>query len=359
MTVLIAGGGIAGAAAACLLGPAATVFEREAGAHDKVCGEFVSWEAQDALARLGLDPASLGGAAIKAVRLVHGTSVATARLPATGLGLSRRALDEALLALAARRGARILRGHAVRRLTGDGLEVDGIGHVQGRVLLATGKHALRGARRPEPGEALIGLKTYYRLDREQDAALAGHVEVMLFAGGYAGLQHVECGRANLCLLIARRAFTEAGATWSGVLAHLHRHAPHLARRLHGATALLDRPVSIARIPYGFVHPGGGPARLGDQMGVIPSFSGDGMAIALHTACAAAAQPEAARYHAAMRADLSGQIGRAMVLHRMGRRHPAVLAAAARAWPGALAWIARLTRVAALANPTPLPSVDVT
>ena len=350
MTTLIAGGGLAGAAAACLLGPAATLVERETGPHDKVCGEFISWEAQDALARLGIDPAALGGALIHSVRLVHGGTRVTAPLPRLGIGLSRRILDEAVLQRAARNGARILRGHTVRRLVPGGLVVDGHGTLHAdRTLLATGKHDLRDARRKGVPESLVGLKMFYRLSPGQTAALAGHVEVVLFPGGYAGLQPVEHGLANLCLLIDHASFVAAGSTWSGVVAHLTATSPHLATRLAGATEQLNRPAAIFRVPYGFVH---APTladppdlwRLGDQMGVIPSFSGDGMAIALHTAFAAAAAPDAQSYHRAMRRSLKPQIGRAMLLHRLGQTHPRLLALAARACPAALPVIARLTRV---------------
>ena len=135
------------------------------------------------------------------------------------------------------------------------------------------------------------------------------------------------------------------------LGHLRRHAPHLARRLAGAQPLLAQPVTIFRVPYGFVHRPGAddPAhvvRLGDQMGVIPSFSGDGMAIALHTAFAAAHALDPARHHGRMRAELGGQIGRAMVVHRLGQERPALVAGLLRAWPGGMRWIARLTRVPA-------------
>lgn len=348
MTVAIAGGGIAGAAAACLLGPEATLVERQPGPHHKVCGEFISWEAQDALAHLGLDLPALAGAPIHTVRLIHGHQHAAHPLPRPGLGLSRRQLDTALLALAAARGARVLQGHAVRHVGADGIDIDGLGHLPARrVLLATGKHDLPAARRPAPGRPLIGFKTHLRLAPTEAAALAGAVEVILFSGGYAGLQPIEDGLANLCLLIDQPRFTAAGSTWPGVRAHLAARCPHLAARLHGAVEAWPRPLAIARVPYGYVHAGAalpGVLRLGDQMGVIPSFSGDGMAIALHTAFAAARTPEAAAYHHAMRADLAGQIGRAMALQRMGHAAPALLAAAARAWPGALAWVARLTRV---------------
>ena len=59
-------------------------------------------------------------------------------------------------------------------------------------LLATGKHDLRGWRRPRDAGP-IGLKLHLRLAAHQRRALAGHVELVVFSGGYAGLQRVEVG----------------------------------------------------------------------------------------------------------------------------------------------------------------------
>ncbi len=359
MKVVIAGGGVAGAAAACLLGRDALLIEREAAAHDKICGEFVSAEAQPYLARLGLDLAALGAAPIHAVRLIHGDRAATSALPFAAFGLSRRALDEALLCRAADCGAEVVRGHAVRGLANGAFDVAGLGRVAAPALfLATGKHDLRGARRqparaPEP---LVGLKMYLSLAPAQSAGLRGHVEVVLFSGGYAGLQLVEHGAANLCLLIRQRRFEEAGRTWAGVQAVLEQDSPHLARRLRGAVARLDRPLTIFRVPYGFVHAPGpadppGLYRLGDQAGVIASFSGDGVSIALHSAFAAvAAQRDGgpARYHRQLRRDIAGQIARAGAIYRASRAVPGLAVQAARLWPGALGLAARLTRVPASA-----------
>ena len=353
---LIAGGGVAGAAVACLLGPDALLIEREAAAHDKICGEFISHEAQGYLARLGIDLAALGAAPISGVRLVHGARMAEAPLPFRGYGLSRRALDAAMLAAAARAGAQVVRGHAVRAVLPGGLDVAGQGKLAGAaVFLATGKHDLRGVRRTlaRLPEDLVGLKMYFRLRPDQAAALAGHVELLLFGAGYAGLQLIEGGVANLCLLIRRDRFIAAGADWAGLQEHLERAVPHLRQRLAGASPLLDRPLSIFRVPYGYVHPAAavdrpGLFRLGDQVAVIPSFSGDGVSIALHTAFAAVralggAGPGA--YHQAMRRDLSGQVARASHLLRAGRLAPGLAVQAARFWPGALRWIASVTRVA--------------
>ena len=351
--VVIAGGGVAGGAAACLLGPEALLIEREPGAHDKVCGEFISAESLPMLARLGIDPAALGATPIHTVRLIHADRMAQSRLPFPAFSLSRRVLDEALLARAAACGAQVLRGHAVRGLAEGEVEVAGHGRLKApALLLATGKHELRGLRRqPDRKPAdLVGLKMYFRLNPAQASELAGHVEVMLFNGGYAGLQMVEAGNANLCLLIEQRRFAEAEHSWEGVQSLLEREQPHLARRLQGAETALERPLSIYRVPYGFVCGGAadpqGVYRLGDQAGVIPSFSGDGISIALHTAFAAAGAlgQEGAVHHRRMRRELSGQIARAARIDQLARAAPAAAVLAARMWPGMLRLLAVLTRV---------------
>ena len=244
MQALIAGGGVAGAAAACLLGPAATLIERTNAPHDKICGEFLSWEAQAYLTRLGIDPAALGAHPISHVRLVHRDRVATAALPFTGLGLSRRVLDEALLTRAAARGATVLRGASVRSADGTALDVVGQGVLRAdRLYLATGKYDLRGLRRtPDAPGTLVGLKMYFRLAPAQQAALAGHIEILLFPGGYAGLQMVEGGRANLCLLLARDRM--AGQSCCSIASTLSHPCPAIRSRASSRHSLARPPSTI-------------------------------------------------------------------------------------------------------------------
>jgi hypothetical protein len=223
------------------------------------------------LRALGVDPAALGAAPIDTVRLARGRRVAQARLPFAALSLSRRRLDEALLAAAEGAGAAVERGRAVRALAD---------LPAGPVFAATGKHALRGVARPRGGGP-VGRKGYFRLSPAQAAELAGAVELISFPDGYAGLQLVEDGVANLCLLA--RPHVDLDAVTAA--------APHLARRLDGAETLLARPLAIANLPYGWTHASGPDDRpdlwrLGDQWGMIPSFTGDGMALALATAALA-------------------------------------------------------------------------
>jgi flavin-dependent dehydrogenase len=197
---------------------------------------------------------------------------------------------------------------------------------------------------------LVAFKMYFHLDPAQHAALAEHVELILFPGGYTGLQTVEGGAANLCTLLTRDRLRSLGG-WPAVLDHMQQSSPHLARRLAGAKPLLDRSLALSSIPYGYRGPStlppDSPWRLGDQAAVIPSFSGDGMSIALHTAHAAArlslqgARP--ADLHACLRRELGQQVRLATALSQAMVRLP-LLAHAARLWPGILHPIFNATRV---------------
>ena len=98
--VVIVGGGPAGAAAACILASAerpVLLIERDAEPRHKVCGEFLSIEAQTYLAHLGIDLDALGASRISRLRLARERRLTEVGLPFTARGLSRRVLDDALL----------------------------------------------------------------------------------------------------------------------------------------------------------------------------------------------------------------------------------------------------------------------
>jgi flavin-dependent dehydrogenase len=367
---VVVGAGLAGSAVACRLaraGLAPLMLERDPQPRHAVCGEFLSIEAQAELARLGVDLDRYGASRITALRLVHGKVVAEADLPFMARGLSRKVLDEVLRREAVRVGARLVRGAPVRSLTagptGMSLEVGRLGEIRAQTLfLASGKHDIRGAKRlgGRARDDFIAFKTYFALTVPQRAALDGVVEIVLFAGGYAGLQLVEGGHANLCLLVTRSRFDRAGRSWETLLAGLCREAPPMAERLEGASALLDRPVTVYQIPYGFLHrprpsDAQGLFRIGDQVGVIPSLTGDGMAIALHSARLAASFYLAKRhassaFHRQIRADLRLQIRLAGAVQtashwRGGQR---ALVEACRVYPGLARRLALWTRIPAAA-----------
>ena len=361
-TALIIGGGPAGSAAAITLAGAGrdvTLIERHAEPADKVCGDFLSGEAITAIAELGVELPAV--APITSVRLVHGRRSATARLPFPALGVTRRALDEALLLQAQVSGATIIRGHRVRGIMRERgslcVDCESLGRIDGdAVFLATGKHELRGVARASRGSGLVGMKMYYALDPNQAAGLRHHVELVLFAGGYAGLQLVESGQAVLCMLLPAARLRAVGGRWDALLESLFGECPHLATRLSGATALLERPLAIAGIPYGFVHAASredppGLFRLGDQAAVIASLTGDGVSLALASGTRAARTwlgpgTAAGRYHQHNAALIARQMRIAGTIHGVCLTAPAQrwVVAACRVWPGAMRLAAGWTRV---------------
>ncbi|MGZ4996850.1 MAG: NAD(P)/FAD-dependent oxidoreductase [Methylobacter sp.] len=299
---IVIGGGVAGSAAAIWLakqGRDVALLEKEAEPRHKVCGEFISIEAQHYLKELGIDLMALGAVPIRQFLLIKGSRKINTRLPFLALSLSRYVLDEALLQLAISAGVELRRGISATGLVpgkpGWMVSISPASELQGeKVFLATGKHNLRGWPRDDAGgESHIGLKMHYILTPAQQRELTGCIEVMVFDGGYAGLEPIENGKANFCLVIRKSVFLQHGKDWGQLLRVLSAEIPHLKTRLQDASPCWDRPIAIAGIPYGYIHPAEGKDRfglfpIGDQMAVIPSFCGDGIAIALHTAFLATA-----------------------------------------------------------------------
>lgn len=359
--VVIAGGGPAGASAAAWLAQAdakVLVLEKSTGPHQKVCGEFVSGEAGDLMRTLSLDMTRLGAVPIERMRLCGPGGVADAALPFPAWSLGRDVIDEALLRTAADQGATIRRGATV-----SGIERDGSGFtvrigeerlLGSTVVLATGKHSLRNFPRKARGEPMLGLKQYWRLSSSQARELDGHVEVHLFPGGYLGLQPAATGAANLCLAVYPSYYRRLGTDFGALLAHAKRHSPALRDRMDGAEPAWPKPIAIANIPYGFVHKGAEAGRLhrvGDQLAVIPSFCGDGMAIALASA-KLATQHIQGTGEALVTNPFRSQVALAQAIAWLTAQPlPSGFAVAlARLFPAALVWLAAQTRVRLAPSP---------
>lgn len=293
---LIVGGGPAGAAAGIMLakgGASPRLVERTTGPHDVVCGGFLGWDALAALSELGIDPASLGARPIHHLRLVTARRSMEVRLPRAAAGLSRRALDAALLDAAAAAGVAVSRGKAVRSIDpaspsarlDDGEEI-----CADSLFLASGKHDVRGMPRL-PARArdamALGLRARLPFCEAHQRALADVVELHLFDDGYAGFLLQEDGSTNICLSIANQALNRAGGI-EPLMARLVKEQPRFGERLREART--GQWTAIAGVPYGWKARRGerGLFRLGDQAAVIASLTGDGIAIALRSGMRAAA-----------------------------------------------------------------------
>jgi menaquinone-9 beta-reductase len=183
--------------------------------------------------------------------------------------------------------------------------------------------------------------------------------LFLFPSGYGGLSLVEGDVANLCFVV-RRSRLRRGGGWMELLSAITQGNRAIAALLDGAEPLWERPLAISPIPYGFIAGASvardGLWRVGDQAAVIPSFTGDGMAIALHSGALAAsmylAGADASAYQEALRRQLqsgmylASAVSRAIVSGVGRTAAPAALAAC----PPLIRWIAAATRIPARALP---------
>ena len=289
------GGGLAGASFALELsrnGASALVLESTRGPHHKVCGEFLSEEAQVLLAYLGLDLRTMGASSMGMFRFAAGNRYAEAELPFRAVGCSRYRLDQALLDKAEAAGAEVRRGVTVTEVTSSDGEVvlkAGADTLKANaVALASGKHNLRQF--PRALSDMLGFKLQLRVSASALARLQDIVQLMMFDGGYIGAIIVEDEIVTIGWVMHRGLLQRIGADWPSQAGYLVRQSALLAELLDGATPEWEKPVAVAAIPYGYlrrqaVSPSIFP--IGDQLAVIPSFTGDGMSIALLSGIAAA------------------------------------------------------------------------
>lgn len=300
--VVVVGAGPAGSAVATALaqlGWDVLLLERDHFPRHKVCGEFLSPEAQGTLRALRLHGAV---AALSPVALTHATVTTqygqTAHLPLPGpaWGVSRFAMDEALATAACDHGVELWGGMLVKEFTN--IDNEYITHLQTRstsgqasrygivksraFIIACGRHsasALPPHPTPHRRPVSVGIKCHYF-----NIAMPAQVELFFFPGGYAGLNPIEDGRVNLCLLLSYDAFRRTGQSVAGTLAAITEWNPALGRRLAGGQALAESICTVAPVDTGRpAAPWADVACLGDTVVMLPPLCGDGMAMALRSA----------------------------------------------------------------------------
>lgn len=349
---MIIGGGPAGSAAAITLarsGAGLLLLERDAVIAEKVCGEFLAVDAVQRLDTLGIDVAALGALPIHRAIFAAGSAQAEMRLPFAAWGLPRATLDAALLEAARAAGAEVVLGTPVRDATRRGrfwrARLAGGEDIEATVLvLATGKHELRGLRRAKRGSA-IGVKLPL-------SGVVPEAAILLLAcdGGYAGLQPRPGGGANLCAALdpSIASVAEAARSATAFIAHVARGSALAARVLAGVVPAIARPLTVAGVPFGHIERGGDAFRVGDQASVIASFCGDGVAMALASgeAAAMAILGEVAPhdYQAKWARSVGSGMRLAGLVSMLAARAPSLLVAGVGMAPAVASWTARRTRL---------------
>jgi menaquinone-9 beta-reductase len=205
---------------------------------------------------------------------------------------------------------------------------------------------------PRPPSDMVGFKLQLRLAPRAHAALENVVLIVMLNGGYLGALLVEDRLANFCWVLHQAPLKRIGADWPSQSAYFAEQSEQLAALLDGAEPCWEKPVAVAAIPYGYLRTEAVATNIlpvGDQLAVIPSFTGDGMAIALYSGIAAAqavmAGEGATSFQRRLTDRLRWQFRVATGVNRLFERPilfgPAVSLASV--FPSLITWITQSTR----------------
>ena len=292
--VIVVGGGLAGCSAATQLadrGFDVLLLEKSTYPRHKLCGEFLSPEAQRSFQRLHvLQTVQEAGAHPITQTRVTTPSGATSvnELPGTALGLSRYRLDQLLAQRASTAGAEIQTNTRVRRMDGslaEGFSVE-TPDTTHRARLVLGAYGKRGLLDRTLDRSFLQQSTpYVAFKAHYGGASVPHtIELHSFPGGYCGCSHVEDDRLNVCWIARTDALKDAGGSPDAMIDRALRANPALDARLAGLTRLTERFEAVSQVPIGrktcFE---GDVCMIGDTAGMIAPLCGDGMAMALQSA----------------------------------------------------------------------------
>jgi flavin-dependent dehydrogenase len=290
--VAVIGAGPAGSAAAFALASAGwdvTLIEQHRFPRDKVCGECLSALGIQTLEQLGLTDRIR---ALNPVILTQATlhapdgAAATFDLPKPMWGLSRVALDTALLDAARSAGARLLQPArcecmngrlAVRDLTSNVVE-----HLNPDwTLLADGKGALLPTRSAPTGD--LGVKGHFK----GVAAARDAIQLLGLRGHYVGAAPIENDSWNVAFSVPARRISAAGGNLEVVWTAMLRE--NLALRNQFSAAFRVGPWLTSALPR-FPVPRHWPPNvipLGNAAAALEPIGGEGMGLALRSAQLAA------------------------------------------------------------------------
>jgi len=294
---IIVGAGLAGCSTAVQLAERdydVLLLEKDRLPRHKLCGEFLSPEAQSSLRRLNvLDDVQAAGA--RSIDRAHlsapsGTST-THPLPGTALGLSRYTLDRLLFDRACEVGATGRLEANVRSVRGtlaDGFRVDAGGEtVRGRVVVgAYGRRGMldRTLERPFLRESTpyVAFKAHYESRTATEPP--GRIELYAASGGYCGVGPVEENRLNVCWIGRADSLKRSGGTPEAMLQDVLAQNRSLKARMGELSRVSPGFKAVSQIPLmaksRFAED---VCMVGDAAGMIAPLCGDGMAMALSTA----------------------------------------------------------------------------
>jgi flavin-dependent dehydrogenase len=287
--VAIVGAGPAGSTLAALLarrGASVALIDRDQFPRDKLCGEFLSYDALPVLDRFGID---LNGAStINRCHVVGRGRTYGFEFPTPARGISRLLLDDLLFRHARAVGAQTLEGCTATSISNGVLRCDG-SEIRARVVAgAWGRWGrfdaqLERAFVRDRVHRNFGFKRHYRGGPDDDT-----IHLYSFNRGYLGVARVENGLTNICGLVHGSRLAGHKGRWESFVDEIRGEEPRLERLYATYEPAQDGFLSSEPVIFRARSPvEAGIFMIGDASGIIDPLTGSGMAMAIQSALLAA------------------------------------------------------------------------
>ena len=287
---IIIGGGLAGLISSILLksrGFEVTLLEKKTYPFHRVCGEYISNEVIPFLKRIDCYPEELEPSVISQFKLTapNGNS-AEMKLDLGGFGISRYSFDHWLVKKAINAGVEVLTETHIKSIEFNENQflVSGSGFTGSSsiVIGSFGKRSILDSQLQRPSfkkrSPYVGVKYHCSFDiNNHEIALHN------FDGGYCGVSQVENQTVNVCYLMERKLIKKHGSIQEVERSVLQKN-PYLNDLFRNAEFHWDQPqvineISFARKELIYNH----VLMTGDAAGMVTPLSGNGMALAIHSA----------------------------------------------------------------------------
>jgi flavin-dependent dehydrogenase len=283
--VAIIGAGPAGSTLAALLakrGVRVALFDRDLFPRDKLCGEFLSYDALPVLAPLGvLDAIDAAGAPrIERCRVIGSKRTYEFALPHPARGVSRMFFDDLLLHTAESNGAQRF----------DGQTVTSLQEIRATAIVGAWGRWGRFDQQLQRGFVRDRSHRNFGFKRHYIAASPRHdsIDLYSFARGYLGVNAVEGGITNICGLVHASRLTGHKGRWDSFIETIRAEERQLEALYASHEPAQDGYLSSEPVIFrarSAVE--GGVFMIGDASGVIDPLTGNGMAMAIQSALLAA------------------------------------------------------------------------
>jgi menaquinone-9 beta-reductase len=287
--VAIVGAGPAGSTLATILarrGVSVALIDRDEFPRDKLCGEFLSYDALPILDRLGV---AFEAPSIARCRVISRHRMYEFDFPATARGVSRMLLDDLLFRTAVSSGARAFAGWTAASLEPLTIERGGEREsIEARVIV--GAWGRWGRFDTQLGRGFVrdqshrnfGFKRHYR------GSASSTIDLYSFRGGYLGVSPIENGLTNICGLVHASRLTGLKGRWDAFIDTIRSEEPELDALYANHQPAQDGFLSSEPVIFRARSPVEREVMMiGDASGIVDPLTGNGMAMAIQSAAVAA------------------------------------------------------------------------